>query len=242
MSEGVTTEPQQAPDEASTTASDSRRQKLLLFGGLAGLLVLGIAVYFLFLSGGSASEDALGPVPQGTPLPSTSPTNGGQQGPDNKPGNVQVVVGHDPFAPLAVEATESPTPSASSTGVDTGTGTNTGTNSGTGTGNQPQPTTSPTVISTPSSTPTQTQSPDPQPTSYKVTLKSVNVGKDSATIVVNGKRYVVKVQNLFTNSKTGPFKLTWVGQRADGKDTAKVVFGSDAPVELVQNNTVSFQP
>jgi hypothetical protein len=98
------------------------------------------------------------------------------------------------------------------------------------------------VISTPSPTPTQTSSPDPQPTSYKVTLKSVNVGKDSATILVGGKRYVVKVKDFFTNSKTGPFKLTWVGERPDGKDTAKVVFGSDAPVELVQNNSVTFQP
>ena len=49
-------------------------------------------------------------------------------------------------------------------------------------------------------------------TSYKVTLQSVDVAKDSAVIEVNGKRYLVKVKDMFTNSKTGPFKLTRVGE------------------------------
>ena len=40
---------------------------------------------------------------------------------------------------------------------------------------------------------------------------------------------------MFPNSKTGPFKLTGVGELPSGKDTATVVFGSDAPVELVAN-------
>jgi hypothetical protein len=76
-------------------------------------------------------------------------------------------------------------------------------------------------------------------TTYKVTLKSVDVAKDSATIEVNGKRYVVKVGKLFTNSKTGPFKLIRVGELPSG-DTATVKFGEDAPVELVQKDTEVF--
>ena len=68
----------------------------------------------------------------------------------------------------------------------------------------------------------------------------MDVAKDSAVIEVDGKRYIVKVKDMFTNSKTGPFKLTGVGERASGKDTATVVFGSDAPVELVAKNTVVF--
>ncbi len=78
-------------------------------------------------------------------------------------------------------------------------------------------------------------------TSYKVTLRSVDFAKDTALIEVNGKRYVVKVKDLFTNSKTGPFKLTRVGELPSGKDTATVVFGSDAPVELVAKDTVVFK-
>jgi hypothetical protein len=78
-------------------------------------------------------------------------------------------------------------------------------------------------------------------TSYKVTLLSVDVAKDSAVIEVNGKRYVVTVKDMFTNSKTGPFKLTRVGELPSGKDTATVVFGSDAPVELVAKDTVLFK-
>jgi hypothetical protein len=72
-------------------------------------------------------------------------------------------------------------------------------------------------------------------------LKSVDVVKDSAIIEVNGKRYDVKVKNLFTNSKTGPFKLTRIGESPSGKDTATVVFGSDAPVEILQKDTTVFK-
>jgi hypothetical protein len=209
----------------------------MILGGVAVLLVVGLAFYFLVLAGGGEEDTGLvtsaptGAAPSPEVTESTVPKDV-----DNK-----FQVGRDPFAPLSVEAEKVVPADSSDDPSDTPDGSGTNANNG-GSNTNPQPTTSPAPTVSASPSPTQTNDPDPQPTSYKVTLKSVNVSKDSATILVSGKRYVVKVKDLFTNSKTGPFKLTWVGERADGKDTAKVVFGSDAPVELVQNNSVTFQP
>ena len=213
----------QAPDEtvvdlSSDDGAGDNRRKLMLLGGLAGLLVLGAAVYFLFLSGGS-STDTFTPIPQGQPVasPSASATDG-----TKLPDKFQGTVGHDPFQPLAAEAVviEPTTAPTTSTGTGTGTGTT--------------PTTAPVVIPTTVVTPPPTTTPTtPAPvTRYAVTVNSVNGGKNSAVITVNGKRYTVSVKDNFPSATTGPFDLVRVGQLPSGKDTATVVFGSDLPVEL----------
>lgn len=223
MSDTMISEPQQGGQVPSEGGGD--RRKLLMIGGaVVGLLVLGMAVYFLFLSGGSSDEDALAPVAKGTP-PATSDEGdkgggGKDDDADKAPKNQTVQVGRDPFAPLAVEAPK-PEPKVDST--DTGT--------------DDQSTQTDTTV-TPAPTPTDNTS---QTTSYSVTLQSVDVKKGQATIEVNGARYVVKVNDLFTNADTGPFELTWVGERANGTAVAKVVFGSDAPVELVEKDPVLFE-
>jgi hypothetical protein len=228
MSDLMTAEPQPGADLPSASNEGGKRRLLLVGGAVAVLLVLGLAVYFLFLSGGTDEEAAFAPIPKGTPAPTATHHDGKADG-HKEPKDVTVKVGRDPFAPLSVEAVKVQ-PSAAAT-----------TDSGSTTADSPKPTPAPTVSVSPSPVPTQTQ-PSSQPDSYKVTLKSVNVAKEKATIEVNGKRYLVKVKDMFTSSNSGPFKLTWVGKRADGKDLAKVVFGSDAPVQLVQKDTVFFQP
>ena len=244
MSDRVSAEP--LPGSESDSSAAGSRRTLMIVGGLAVLLVLAAGVYFFFLSGGG--EDELGAVPNAAaPLPSASPEATKTKVPDESDKSFHV--GRDPFEPLSVEATQAATSdttdssSDSTDTTDTSGSNNDGTNGGGTNGGGSTVTTAPTTSTTsPSPTASPTQDPNPPVSHYKVTLKSVNVAKDKATIEVNGKRYIVKVKELFTNSNTGPFKLTWVGQRPDGKDTAKVVFGSDAPVELVQKDTVVFQP
>ena len=217
-------------------SSDTGRQRqlLLLVGGLALLLVAGLGVYFLVLSGGE--EEDLGVVPgAAAPQADAGDENGNSDKNKKKknkelaPTNVNAnfTVGRDPFEPLAGEALVAPEPTADSSTTDT-------TTTGTGQGSvapAPAPTTAP--------QPTPTQ--DTQ-TSYKVTLLSVDLKQKTAVIEVNGKRYPVKVKDMFTNTKTGPFKLTGVGKLGSGKEIATVVFGSDSPVELLVNEKVVFKP
>lgn len=250
MSNALSTDRPQA-DHASGPAG-GRRRLFMALGGAAVLLVLGLGAYFLLLSGGE--EDDLGVVPSGAAaLPTDGAGNNdngtknkGTKGDDTVPGKVDsnFTVGRDPFEPLAAEqVVETVAPAGDTTGTSTGTSTDTSTDTTGGGQTDPVvvPTPAPTVSLDPTPTPTPTPSEGPV-TSYKVTVKSVDVGKDSAVIDVNGKRYVVTVKDLFTNSKTGPFKLTRVGELPSGKDTATVVFGSDAPVELLAQDTVVFKP
>jgi hypothetical protein len=208
-----------------------------MVGGAAVVLVLGLAVYFLFLSGGG--EEEFEPIPSAAGTATEETDDKGKKDEEKVPEEVDddFRVGRDPFAPLAVEEVtvdETVTEDDGSTDTDTGTGADTDAGTGTGgTGNTPDP--------APTASPTPTEDPEPEVTSYKVTLKSVDVAKSSAVIEVNGKRYQVKVKDLFTNSTTGPFKLTRVGELPSGKDTATVVFGDDAPVEIVQKETEVFK-
>lgn len=234
----------QSPTTDDGSSADGGQRRLLMaVGGGALLLVLGLGAYFLFLSGGE--EEDLGPVPSGaSALPDD--TNGMKDKNSKKdetvPAAVDVdfAIGRDPFIPLAAEAVPEPAAPVEDPGTDpvTDPGTDPGTGGGGGTQPDPVPTPTPAPTSSPSPSPTPTEDPV---TSYKVTVKSVDAGKESAVIEVNGKRYVVKVKDLFTNSKTGPFKLTRVGELPSGKDTATVVFGSDAPVELIAKDTVVFK-
>lgn len=221
--------------DGGSAAGGSQRRLLLAVGGGALLLVLALGAYFLFLSGGE--EEDLGPVPSGAAsLPEESKGEKDKNGGEQVPAEVDVdfAIGRDPFVPLAAEAVPEPAAPVDDT-TDTGTDTGTDDPKDTG-GTAPAPTPAPTPSPSPSPTPTE----DPV-TSFKVTVKSVDAGKEASVIEVNGKRYTVKVKDMFTNSKTGPFKLTRVGELPSGKDTATVVFGSDAPVELIAKDTVVFK-
>ncbi len=203
------------------SGAGSQRRLLMVVGGAALLLVLGLGAYFLFLSGGA--EEDLGPVPSGA---AATDESGGKKnkdskgndtkGDDNVPAEVDsdFKVGRDPFAPLpAEEVLAPPEPAPDDTSTDTSNGGDAGAT--------PEP--------TPTPTPTPTATADAV-TSYEVTLVSANLAKDSAVLEVDGKRYSVKTKNMFPNSATGPFKLIGVGELASGKDTALVVFGSDVTV------------
>lgn len=206
-------------------AGSDRRRPLVLLLVVAGLLVVGAAAYLLFLSGGD--EEVAGPV-----VPAPAPAEPGKADKQkDKAGNevpkeveADFAVGRDPFQPLAAEAVKKdPVAPADSGSTDTGTDPGT-----------PAP--------APSAPVTPVPPPAPAPvTTYEVKLVSVNLAKEKATIEVDGKRYVLEVKDMFPNTKTGPFQLTTVGERPSGKDTATVVFGADAPVELVQQDTVTFQ-
>ena len=233
MSDTLAAEPVDAVDDAG--AASGQKRMLMIVGGLAALLVLGLAVYFLFLSGGGDEED-FGALPPAAPAPANTDDtkkdgkNDADQGtvPEEFSGNL----GRDPFVPLSVEKvveTEAPV-------EPTDTTTNTGTDGGTNPA--PAPTVNPAPTSSPKPTPT--DDPDPQTTTYKVTLLSVNVAKGEAKLEVNGKSYVVKEGKLFTNTKSGPFKLLSVSELPNGKDVARVKFGSDAPVELTAKEKTTF--
>lgn len=226
----------QAPVDGNATglppgAESGRRPLLLVLAVVAGLLVLGVAGYFLFLSGGE--EEAAGPV-----VPAPVPTDTDKDGKGNKNGkgdkdktevpkavDINFAVGRDPFRPLAAEAVIKE-PVADTGSTDTGTGSG-----------KPAPAPAP----APSVTPAPTVPIEVPVTTYTVTLISVDLGKDKATIEVDGKRYVLAVKDMFPSTKTGPFLLTKVGERSSGKGTATLVFGADAPVEVVQKQKVTFE-
>lgn len=229
MSDTIAHEPLEGLDDTANASGGSRRLLMLVAGG-AAVLVLALAVYFLFLSGGD--EEVAGPA---APLPApTAPEKTGKADKDKAGSDVpkevdeDFAVGRDPFQPLAVEAIVEEQTAADA--GDTGTS-NTGTDPVTDPGT---PAPAPTVAPQPAPTVEPT-------TTYQVKLISVDLVKEKATIDVDGKRYVVAVQVMFPNTKTGPFQLTGVGERPSGKDTATVVFGSDAPVELVQRDKVTFE-
>jgi hypothetical protein len=225
MSDTVAQEPLEGLDDTANASGSSRRLLMLVAGG-AAVLVLALAVYFLFLSGGE--EEVAGPA---APAPApTAPEKVGKG--DNDKGGSDVpkevdedfAVGRDPFQPLAVEAiVEDPAVTDDAGSAGTGPVSDPGT-----------PAPAPAVAPQPAPTVEPT-------TTYQVKLISVDQVKEKATIAVDGKRYVVAVQVTFPNTKTGPFQLTSVGERPSGKDTATVVFGSDAPVELVQRDKVTFE-
>ena len=206
--------------EQSGDGSDGgSRRALVALAALAGVLVIGAAVYFLFLSGSPAEED-IAAVPRagatGTPDVNENKGGTGNEG-DKVPQEYQGNVGRDPFAPLAFElvtepaATEAPTTEPTdSTGESPTT--------------DPQPSTSETAPAS----------------SYVLEVESVNVASDRAVILVNGKPYTVKTDSVFPSSTTGPFKVLRLGQLDSGRGTAKVLFGSDLPVILKEGNPVTF--
>jgi hypothetical protein len=207
--------------ESSGDGSGGNRRALIALAAVAGALLIGAAVYFLFLSGGSG-DDELGAVPhavatgtQDTKANKDDNGNAGDKVPDEFKGNI----GRDPFAPLAFElVTDEPVPT------------------------EPVPT-EPAATDPTGGIP----APDPQPTSdapattaYVLEVKSVNVANGRATISVNDNLYTVKTGDVFPSDTTGPFKVLRLGKLDSGRGSAKVLFGSDLPVILKQGNPVTF--
>ncbi len=236
MSDTIASEPAEGVEEAAEGASGQKRL-LLIVGGLAGLVVVALAAYFLFLSGGG--EEDLGALPPAAPASTDDGKQGDKDDQDSKeeslPDEFDGEVGSDPFKPLSVEAVVLPPSDVEPTDEPATPPTGGGTN------NPPvtQPTTQPTPA--PTSDPSPPGNDDPDVTKYNVTLKSIDVQKDSAVIEVNGKRYVVKVEKMFPSTIQGPFKLVRIAELPSGKDSATVRFGSDAPVELVDNHKTVFK-
>jgi hypothetical protein len=201
--------------EQSGNGSGGNRRLLVALAALAGVLVIGAAVYFLFLSGDS-SDDELAAVPRaqatGTHAPKANKGDDGVVG-DKVPEEFKGNIGRDPFAPLAFELVSATPTEAPTTEPTDGTG-------GTTPTTDPQPT----ATSDPGTT-----------TAYVVEVKSVDVAKNKANIAVNDKLYTVKTGEVFPSSTTGPFKVLRLGA-----GTAKVLFGSDLPVILKQGSPVTF--
>jgi hypothetical protein len=200
-----------------------QRRTVLAVVLVAGLLVLGAATYFLFLSGGSSDEN-LGVVTSGAPKAApvdgkkSNQANNNDKVPQQVDANVQV--GRDPFAPLAAEAPVVTEPDPNSVP-----GTGTGTTGTTGDG------------STNPTTPVDTTTNE---TVYSLTVKSVNANKGTADIDINGKVYTVSTGDVFPSETTGPFKLVKVSRSDSGQGQARVIFGSDLPVVLKQGKTADF--
>src|SRR5262249_29945472 len=119
-----------APD--SQNGPGGNRKVLLILAGVVGVLVLGAAAYFLFLSGGS-SDEGLGAVPSAQPAPSASAPTGKKGGDDDNtlPQHVNRNFQRGPTRSKPLPA-EKPTVTTDSTGTtDTGTGTTTDTGTGT---------------------------------------------------------------------------------------------------------------
>ena len=212
--------------DQSSEGPGGNRRALIALAALAGALVIGAAVYFLFLSGDS-NDDALAAVPQtqATVTQEAKGNNGdGDKAGDKVPEEFKGNVGRDPFAPLAFEL-ETAEPVATEPVA-----------------------TEPVATDAPATDPTGVPTTDPQPTSgsppatsaYVVEVKSVNVASGRATIDVNDKTYTVKTGDVFPSDTTGPFKILRLSKTDSGRGVAKVLFGSDLPVILKQGHPVTF--
>jgi hypothetical protein len=212
--------------DQSSEGPGGNRRVLIALAALAGVLVIGAAVYFLFLSGGGSGDDELAAVPQtqATGTQDAKGNNGdGDKAGDKVPEEFKGNVGRDPFAPLAFElATAEPVATDPVA-------------------------TEPAATDAPAADPTGVPTTDPQPTSsspatsaYAVEVKSVNVGSGRATIEVNDKVYTVKTGDVFPSDTTGPFKVLRLSKTDSGRGVAKVLFGSDLPVILKQGHPVTF--
>ena len=191
-------------------SGSSRRRLLIVVVVVAGVLVLGAATYFLFLSGGSSDEE-FAPVTRGTPA--ATPDNGKKSGGQSNGGDkVPQKVDQD----VAV-GTDPFEPLAAEA-----------------------PVVSAAPVATDPADPTGTGDPAADAGVYQLTVKSVNLEKDTANIDIDGKLYTVKAGNTFPSLTQGPFLLVRVDASQTGQGLARVIFGSDTPVVMKVGNTVTY--
>lgn len=165
-----------APAEESG-GSGGNRKALLAVGGVVAALVVGAGAFFLLTGSGGGEEEAWAPTvtpKSAAPAPSAS-ASGGTTVVKVKP---VAVVGHDPFAPLfAVQGNQSTT---TGTGVSTTTGGSTGTSTSGG------------AVTTPVTTGGSTTA-----SAVTLTVAGIDTVKQTATVTVDGKKYVTTVGTPF---------------------------------------------
>jgi hypothetical protein len=185
-------------DDLDDPGGKGRNSRLLaLLAVVAGLVVLGLAAFFLFFSGGG-EEDLGGTVPTAQPPAAVEPKQGGDKANTKKKDKTPPVfngsVGRDPFQPLAIE--EVIVPPEAAVQPAGGTGTSDGTSSNT--------------------------APVAAPDYYLVVYRGTSGG--TVTMVVNGVTYPVQVGDLFPDRAAGPFKVERV---IDGGKKVVIKFGSE---------------
>lgn len=178
--QGQTAVMERPASEVEPDPSGGSRTTLLALGALAGVLVLGVVGYFLFLAGGDDS------VPEGpvTKPPAAAPVDPAPEAEVVKePSLTAKNYGRDPFKALIVES-ETTTTETTVDGATTTGGTSTG---GTSTGSAPGTSTGSTG-STGGSTQPETSTPQP---SRPHTFKVVSVAPDNSavTVKVDGETY-----------------------------------------------------
>ncbi len=199
-----------APEEAA--ASGGNRKALLAVGGVVAALVVGGGAFFLLTGSGSGGQDeAWAPTvtpKSAAPAPSASPS-GGTTVVKVKP---VAIVGHDPFAPLfAVQADQSTT---SGTGVTT---TDSGSTTSGGGGTTP--------VTTGGSTTTAA--------SVTLTVSGIDPVKQTATVSVDGKKYVTTVGTPF-----GSYYMMY----SVFNDTCVGVLAGDSSVAVCSTKPVTVVP
>ena len=127
MSELMQAPPESGLDGLEASGESGRNSRLIALLAIgAGLVVLGLAAFFLFFSGGG--DEVAGTVPGAQPSAPVDPGNDKAGKKDKKPPKFDSSVGRNPFQPLAIEEiVVEPTPEAAPTGATGGT---TGTDGG----------------------------------------------------------------------------------------------------------------
>lgn len=211
------------------------KRNLVALGGLGAVLVAG-AAYFLVLSGGDATEDALAIVPR-TPA-AAAPAAVASPAAVKLPVATKVQLGRNPFKALYVQpaaVAEAPAPAAPATPVAVGGGTTIvvgggGTQAPTGGGTQ-----APT-----SGGGTAAPAPKPAVKEYKLVLTRVfgDEGSDlSAVFTIDGKQQTAKVGSVF--GPTAEIKLLSLQEGPkEGRWTAVLQVGDGDPFDVVTGTKV----
>jgi hypothetical protein len=215
--------PEGAPPEAAEGAP-GRRSRVMIFGIMGAVIVVVlVAVYFLFLRGGG--EKAARPAPTGPAArppvaspgpaigtPGAAPAEGASPYPSLDPGlqpdvseSFQQYAARNPFKCTFACPQQQTTTAATTTGT-----------SGTGTSSSPSPQ---------GGTTSGTQ--QPSTSGASVTLKEI-IGSDKAVVVVSGQTYTVAVGETFA----GNYKLTRIA------GSCASFLQGDSPFTLCTGQTV----
>ncbi|MFZ0323370.1 MAG: hypothetical protein WAN48_04465 [Actinomycetes bacterium] len=221
INQAADTQPEQGSDEGSSQGSN-RRMLLMVGGAVGAVLLLGLA-YMTFFSGGGDTVVAVGVTPNPGASVSPSPTS---TKPATLPPTFDDKVGTDPFEPLAAEAV--PVVAPSSTDAPTTAPTDAPTTA---------PTSAPTTAPTPAPTTTTSSAPV---TSYKVTVKSIDGNKLTATLVVNGQTYTnVKKGDKLPKGETVQFLVSNIYTDPTGSYVV-LQLGSGTPETVKEGKSTTF--